>query len=488
MNERLRILVIDDDEDEYFLLKELVSGHGKGGTFHQYDLDWVSTYEEALKAFLACQYDLYLLDFHLGGHSGLTLLQEEIVRQCSAPIIMLTGQGSYETDLAAMQLGAADYLDKNQLTLPLLERSIRYAIERKQAEKQLETLVQERTKDLILMKKQAQELAALQKATSSLLQTLDLSDLVGQILDAAREAIPSAEQGWLYLIEQPGDQGKLLTEISINHPRIYKIKLPQYPSDTVKKISAGQSLLIADLQAEPEFLSLLKHEQELRAIRSTLIAPLVLGHQVLGMLSLSASVPSVFFEDDLRLLTNFAMTATAAIHNAILHAETQNLAATDPLTGQLNRRTFFELAQREIDRYHRFGRPLSWIMFDVDWFKQINDKYGHAAGDQVLLSIVERCCQVIRHVDVFGRYGGDEFVILLPETDSHMAREVAERIRISIGKDPMLTDAGPVPVSISIGITQVTSEIEDLGLLLNKADQALYKSKRAGRNTITVLV
>ena len=155
MNESLRILVIDDDEDEYFLLKELVSGHGKGGTFHQYDLDWISTYEEALKAFLDCQYDLYLLDFHLGGHSGLTLLQEENVRQCSAPIIMLTGQGSYETDLAAMQLGAADYLDKNQLTLPLLERSIRYAIERKQAEKQLETVVQERTKDLGLMKKQA---------------------------------------------------------------------------------------------------------------------------------------------------------------------------------------------------------------------------------------------------------------------------------------------------------------------------------------------
>ena len=488
MNAQVRILLIDDDEDEYFLLRELVSGQGKGRILQRYILDWVSNYEDALRAFADCQYDLYLVDYHLGGHSGLDLLRESAIQQCSSPVIMLTGQGSYETDLSAMQLGATDYLEKSQLSLPLLERSIRYAIEWKKAQKELELLVQERTKDLALMKKQAQELAALQKATSSLLHTLDLSHLVGQILDAAREAIPSAEQGWLHLIEQPNGRSKLLTEITLNNPRIHRIKYPQNLPDTVKKISEGQSLLVADLQTEPVLLSLLKNEQERRSARSTMVAPLVLGQEVLGALSLSASLPSIFSEDDLRLLTSFAATATAAIHNAILYSEIQNLAATDPLTGQLNRRTFFELAQREIERFQRFGRPISWIMFDVDWFKQINDKHGHAVGDQVLISIAERCCQVIRHVDVFGRYGGDEFVLLLPETDHHMAHEVADRLRISVSQAPMMTDAGPIQVSISIGITQSTEETADLGLLLNKADQALYKSKRAGRDTITVLM
>ena len=481
MDRRLRILLIDDDEDEYVLLKGLVSGPAQGRTLYRYDLDWVSTYEEAVGAFLECRYDLYLVDYRLGIYSGLDLLRESAAKQCPVPIIMLTGQGSYETDLSAMQRGASDYLEKNQLTLPLLERSIRYAIERKETEKYLETLVQERTT-------QAQALAALQKATSSLLHTLDLSRLMGQILDAAQEAIPAAEKAWLHLVDQSDGRAKKLTGISLNDPRIRRIKLPGDLQGPLKTISEGHSFLIADAQAEPMLLSLLRDEQERRAARSAVIAPLVLDHEVLGALSLSAPLPSIFSEADLHLLTSFAETATAAIHNAILYSETQDLATTDPLTGELNRRTFFELGQREIERFQRFGRPLSWIMFDVDWFKQINDKYGHAAGDQVLVAIVERCCRIIRHVDILGRYGGDEFVILLTETDHQMAREIADRIRVAIGESPVATDAGLISVSISMGVTETTPATADLGLLLNKADKALYKSKRAGRNTITVLI
>jgi diguanylate cyclase (GGDEF)-like protein len=338
------------------------------------------------------------------------------------------------------------------------------------------------------MKKQAQELAALQKATSSLLHTLDLSRLMGQILDAAREAIPSAESSWLHLVEEQEGRGKKLTEISLNDPRIHRIHMPDELSVPLQTISEGRSVLVPDLQMEPALLSFLQNNEKRKITRSALIAPLVLDQEVLGALSLTASLPAVFFEADLHLLTSFAATATTAIHNAILYTETQNLATTDPLTGQLNRRTFFELAQREIERFQRFGHPLSWIMFDIDWFKQVNDSYGHAAGDQVLIAIAERCCRVIRHVDIFGRYGGDEFVILLPETDHHRAREIAERIRTSISESEISTDAGPIFVSISIGITQATSATANIGLLHNKADQALYRSKRAGRNTITVLL
>jgi diguanylate cyclase (GGDEF)-like protein len=401
---------------------------------------------------------------------------------------MLTGQGSYAVDLSAMQLGVADYLEKSQLTLPLLERSIRYAIERKQAEQHLEKLVQERTKDLALMKKQAQELAALQKATSSLLQTLDLSRLMGQILDAAQEAIPSAERAWLHLVERQDGRGKKLTDISLNDPRIHRIKLPNEIPEPLKTISEGRSLLIADMQVESTLLSLLENERRRHDIRSAILAPLVLNEEVLGALSLSASLPSVFSDADLRLLSSFAATATAAIHNAILYSETQSLAITDPLTGELNRRALFEMGQREIERFQRFGRPLSWIMFDIDLFKQINDTYGHTAGDQVLVTVVERCCRVIRHVDTVGRYGGDEFVILLPETDHQTAREIADRVRASISDAPVVTDVGLIPVSVSMGITEASQDTADLGLLLNKADQALYRSKRAGRNTITTLV
>jgi diguanylate cyclase (GGDEF)-like protein len=488
MSERVRILLIDDDEEEYFLLKALVSGNAKSRTLHHYDLDWVSTYEEAVRAFLDCQYDIFLVDYQLGRHSGLDLLREPAARQCSSPQIMLTGQGSYETDLSAMQLGASDYLEKSQLNLPLLERSIRYAIERRQAEQRLEILVQERTRALALMEEQTQKLAALQRATTSLLHTLDMSHLMGQILDAARESIPSAEQAWLYLIERPHSRSAKLTALPLSDPRIRRVKPLEDLPGPLQKIGEGTSLLIGDTQTEPVLLSLMGSLEEWQATRSVIVAPLVLGSEVLGALSLTASQPFVFTEADLDLLTSFAATATAAIHNAFLYSETQNLAATDPLTGQLNRRKLFELGQREVERFLRFGHPLSWIMFDVDLFKQINDRYGHSAGDQVLTAIVERCCRVIRHVDVLGRYGGDEFVVILPETDHLMATEVADRIQYSISGSPMTTDAGSVSVSISIGITQATPETADIGLLLNKADQALYRSKQAGRNTITVVV
>lgn len=487
MKNQLRILLIDDDEDEYILLRELVTGLAGGRTIAKIHLEWVSTYEEARKAFSECEYDLFLVDYRLGGRSGLDLLQEAEARACPAPAIMLTGQGSYAIDISAMQLGVADYLEKGQLTMPLLERSIRYAIERKEVEKQLEALIQERTRDLALVEKQALALAALQKATSSLLHTLNISRLMGQILDAAREAIPSAEEVRLNLIEHQHGRGRILAELLQNDSRIHRIDLSGNLPDPLKDIRDGYSLLIPDLQDVPALEQFLARELTSRT-RSAMIAPMILDREVLGALSLTAAAPSVFSEDDLRLLTSFAATATAAIHNAILYSETQNLAATDPLTGQLNRRTFFELGEREISRFERFGHPFSWIMFDLDLFKQINDRYGHPAGDQVLVEIVDRCCEVIRHVDVLGRYGGDEFVILLPETDHTRAREIAERIRASIVDSPIQTDAGPIPVSISMGITQVTPDTADLGLLLNKVDQALYKAKQAGRNTITVLL
>ena len=240
--------MIDDDEDEYFLLKELVAGSARGRGISNFELDWISTYDEALQAFASCQYDLFLVDYHLGRHTGLELLQEPAARDCSAPVIMLTGQGSYAIDLSAMQLGVSDYLEKGQLSLPLLERSIRYAIERKQTEKQLETLVQERTQDLALMKKQALELVALQKATSSLLHTLNISRLMGQILDAAQEAIPSAELVRLYLIEHQNGRGRILGELPLKDPRVHRIDLPEDPPEPLKDIQAGYSILIRMFQ------------------------------------------------------------------------------------------------------------------------------------------------------------------------------------------------------------------------------------------------
>ncbi len=481
----MKILLIDDDEDDFILLREMVSGDARGDRLLGFDLDWVATYEQALKAFSESLYDAYLIDYRLGPHSGLDLLREQVVRDCPKPIIMLTGHDDHAVDMAAMELGAADYLVKSHLTLSLLERSVRYAVERRQVQRDLQTLVQERTRDMALLEKQAQEMNALQKATSSLLSTLDFSLLMGQILDAALEAIPSAEDAWLCLVDQSAGRASQVTN-GLKDPRIYRLKLSDDPGDPIQALGSTSTTLIADAPDHPLLRALLPDEDSRRTVRSAVIAPLVRSGQVFGALGLTSPWASAFSESSQRLLTSFATTATAAMYNAILYREIQNLAKTDPLTGHLNRRTFFELGQREIDRALRFARPLSAIMLDVDWFKLINDTYGHSAGDQVLIGIVDRCCSVIRHVDVLGRYGGDEFAILLPEAAIRLAAQIASRIQACVSGAPVPTDAGLIPVTVSIGIAQSTEETTDVGLLLKRADQALYQSKQAGKDRITV--
>ncbi len=481
----MRVLLIDDDEEEYILLADMVSSTPKGETLLGFDLDWVSSYEQAVGAFSDCSYDVYLIDYRLGPRSGLDLLREPAAKKCGKPIIMLTGYDDYAIDMAAMELGASDYLVKDQLNLALLERSVRYAIERKQVQSDLQALVQERTRDMARLEQQAQELHALQKATSSLLSTLDLSLLIGQILDAAQEAIPAAERVQLCLVNPTPEKNDNLA-IALDDERICRTEKPDDPQHPVNRLANGLALLIPDGPDSPLLRSLLPDGDQLRMVRSAVVAPLVRGEDFFGALSLTSSWPSAFSEASLRLLSSFAATATAAMHNAILYSEIQNLATTDPLTGHLNRRTFFELGQREIERARRFGRPLSAIMLDVDWFKLINDTYGHLAGDQVLIGIVDRCCRVIRHVDILGRYGGDEFSILLPEADSRLAGDIAERIRSAVSGLPLSTDVGPIPASISIGIAQTMSDTADLGALLKRADEALYQSKQAGKNRVTI--
>jgi diguanylate cyclase (GGDEF)-like protein len=124
-------------------------------------------------------------------------------------------------------------------------------------------------------------------------------------------------------------------------------------------------------------------------------------------------------------------------------------------------------------------------MLDVDDFKSVNDSYGHAVGDQVLRGLAERCHSALRSIDVLGRYGGEEFAIMLPNTERHSGAAVlAERIRRHVDEEPFKTDAGPIHVTVSVGVASVDDFSEGLGALLKRADLALYEAKQAGRNRV----
>lgn len=163
----------------------------------------------------------------------------------------------------------------------------------------------------------------------------------------------------------------------------------------------------------------------------------------------------------------------------------KEMATTDPLTGVFNRRHFFELAEQELKKSQRYGSPLSAIMIDLDHFKSVNDTYGHQAGDQVLQAAARLIQENIREIDILGRYGGEEFAVLLPNTPMPDAKDMAERICRKIEAHPVQVDETTIPVTASLGAVGA-SNTDNLTItaLLDKADQALYEAKHSGRNRV----
>jgi diguanylate cyclase (GGDEF)-like protein/PAS domain S-box-containing protein len=182
--------------------------------------------------------------------------------------------------------------------------------------------------------------------------------------------------------------------------------------------------------------------------------------------------------EDSMLATVIDISVERATHD---HLRLQ--ATHDPLTGLYNRRHLEEVARKEVDRAHRHHRPLAVAMLDADHFKAINDRYGHHGGDQVLRAIAERCQRTLRTNDVLGRYGGEEFVVLFPETGLAEAGIVAERLRASIADQPVTVGDSAVPVTVSLGVAALTPDL-DLQRLLQRADGAMYAAKQAGRNLV----
>jgi diguanylate cyclase (GGDEF)-like protein len=164
----------------------------------------------------------------------------------------------------------------------------------------------------------------------------------------------------------------------------------------------------------------------------------------------------------------------------------ENLAAVDGLTGLYNRRHFETLARSELARCQRYVRPLSLLLLDVDHFKLINDRLGHAAGDRVLRRIAEMCSASKRDSDVVGRIGGEEFAVLLPETAPDAAQQFAERLRSAVRESPIVIEGETIVVTVSIGVAGATLRTSSIDALSRFADQALYDAKRAGRDQVVV--
>lgn len=219
-----------------------------------------------------------------------------------------------------------------------------------------------------------------------------------------------------------------------------------------------------------------------------LAVPIMIGTTLLGVLAVyHLHDGRRFNERDSIMLESVGRQAGVAITNAQLFAETQRLAITDQLTGLFNRHHFHSVAPRELERARRYQRPIAFLLVDVDYFKSINDTYGHTTGDLVLRSVAERLRAGLRDADLLARYGGEEFVALLPETNLSGAERVAERLCGAMAADPVNVDGVPLRITVSIGVSALDgpAESDRLETMIRFADRALYTAKAEGRNRVS---
>jgi diguanylate cyclase (GGDEF)-like protein len=239
-------------------------------------------------------------------------------------------------------------------------------------------------------------------------------------------------------------------------------------------ISHGAPALITDVGKDQRFVPIVSQQ---RRIRSMLCIPLLVRRQPIGVICATHPEKGWFTKDHEELLCFLANSVVLDVENARLY----RMAITDSLTGVFNRQHLAERLKEEVDRAHRYRTPLAVLILDLDHFKAVNDQFGHAGGDRAIEEVANRMVAVVREVDLVARYGGDEFVAILPNTGRDGAETAARRLLESIRATPVGTGRGEVTLTVTIG-GSVLNRHEEARDLLARSDAALYQAKKEGRN------
>jgi diguanylate cyclase (GGDEF)-like protein len=327
----------------------------------------------------------------------------------------------------------------------------------------------------------AMELDVLRKVAESLNQSVELESVLMTGLETIVNLI-GARFGYVVLADEYGRPG-----LAGSHklpPEVQKA-FDQYPICPMCK--SFERLLNGEYEEPITFIPCRVLFDVSISFPGLVSIPLKLGEKALGFLNLVMAPEVVFSGDEIKLLQTIGNQFSAAIERARIYEKFEKLAMIDSLTGLYNRRQLFILGQNEFSRAYRYNHPISVIMLDIDLFKKVNDVYGHLIGDQVLQQIANRCRSILRGSDIIGRYGGEEFLILLPETMVGQAQRIANRIRLLILDHPIVTDRGEIFVTVSMGISSMDGECDSkLEWVVDQADQALLQAKESGRNKVVI--
>lgn len=344
-------------------------------------------------------------------------------------------------------------------------------------ENQIKTFTQEIISKhalMALVKQQADELDALRRLGLNLTSSLDLQTVLDAIVDEAMRLVKHSQAAHIFLYSK----GKLEfgASLTADNVRNKPISLPRPNGLTYRVANSAEAIIVTDVSSHPVFKDApIKWEGSIVGI------PMKAANDIVGVMNLSRDITGNFTKSELRLLGLLADQAAVAISNARLHKMVSEQANTDSLTGLPNRRALDERLQEEVRYAARTGNSFSVVMMDLNGFKSVNDKYGHAVGDDLLRSVFNYLAQGMRSSDFLARYGGDELALIMREAGLEKAQTVTSKVIELIEKYEYPMPAEKIKLGITAGIAVYPIHSRNAGDLLRAADAALYQAKKHNR-------
>jgi two-component system cell cycle response regulator len=474
-------MVADDDQTLLKTLVYILKGQG-------HDVVPIEGGERLIEALRAERPDLLMLDIMMPRVDGLQLLER--IRSDpeyeGLPVLMISSMPPEEATTRSLGLGADDFIPKPFRVRELLAR-VDARLKASRTLRAVRAEAQARTDEARV---RAEMLDILHEITDSL-----KPDEIYHIL-ARRVARVLGLSKCSMVLAQAGDRMGLVVAAYENPMlRNFQIELRKYP-EIRRALETGRPVLVKDVRTDPVYEEA-RQEWQLEGVevqtRSAIAIPFSLRKQQRGVFFLRTQQDDQPLEEE---DVAFAGTVIGAAVNAIDRAydlesaisdreRFQEMARTDALTGCYNRRALFERLEREVERVKRYDQGLALLLVDLDNFKDVNDARGHLAGDGVLRQVGELLRREARSVDIVARFGGDEFVVVLPETTQEGAVIFAERLRQRVGEHDFAETGAPLFVTVSVGVAAMgAAQSETAEGLISRADRAMYEAKGGGRNQV----
>lgn len=470
MTKTENILIVDDD---IILCEHLKAGMAD----EEYGVIAVNKGSLAIEEIKKQPFSLVLLDLVLPDIPGIELMRAISKKSPDANFIIFTGHATISSAIEALKVGAYDYIIK-PFDIDHLKLVIRRGIEKQH--------LMVRNRELLeRLEKEKYKLEIIMEAYNKIGGIFGLNDLADFVTTKAIQ-IAEAEKSSLMVVDE--SKGELILKgfKGLDKGKVtLSMKIGELVAGWVAE--QGEALLVRDIDTDPR-LKLTSKISRYKT-KSFISLPLKVDSQVIGVINVTDKLADmeVFTEDDLKYLTLIAHQTVIQIENIRLCEKLASLAVTDVVTNLFNHRYFQEQLNLEILRAQRYKHALGLVIFDIDFFKTYNDRYGHLEGDRVLKQVAWIIKQNVRQVDIICRYGGDEYVVILPFTDLNNAKFVAEKVKRAIEKMDLLNKETRkiIRVTVSGGVASYRGGLsrEDL---ITLADQALYKAKGEGRNRICV--